>query len=69
MKENDQMDKEQKMLNEITSLKEQLAEERKNSLKLREAYETAVKQNASLWGLLSNTINYVVSDTVKKENI
>lgn len=51
---------------EMETLKAELEQTRKERDQYKAAYEQAVTQNANVWGMYSNLIDYVASQTVRK---
>lgn len=53
---------------EIDSLKSQLEEVTSQRDEYRAAYVKLVEQNTNLWGVFSNTVDYVVTSTQRKQS-
>ena len=52
---------------EIDELRKELDQVRNERDQYKQAYEQLVEQNANVWGLYSNTIDYVVAQTQRKQ--
>ena len=52
---------------ELESIKAELEAVKGELNQYKAAYERLVEQNNSVWGLYSNTIDYVVANTTRKD--
>lgn len=50
----------------VEELQAELAQVRTERDRYKAAYEQAAEQNANVWGMYSNLIDYVVAQTVRK---
>lgn len=52
---------------ELESVKVELEQVKSERDQYKAAYEQLAEQNANVWGLYSNTIDYVVAQTTRKK--
>lgn len=55
------------VVEELESVKAELEEVKSERDKYKSAYEQLIEQNSNVWGLYSNTIDYVVAQTTRKQ--
>ena len=55
------------VVEELEDVKVKLEQVKLERDKYKAAYEQLVEQNANVWGLYSNTIDYVVAQTTRKQ--
>lgn len=55
------------VVEELADVKAKLEQVKSERDQYKAAYEQLVEQNASVWGLYSNTIDYVVAQTTRKK--
>ena len=55
------------VVEELENVKAELEQVKSERDQYKAAYEQLVEQNANVWGLYSNTIDYVVAQTTRKQ--
>ena len=55
------------VVEELEGVKLELEQVKSERDQYKDAYEQLAEQNASVWGLYSNTIDYVVAQTTRKQ--
>ena len=59
--------KEIEKVENVEEIKAELEQVKNERNQYKAAYEQLVEQNANVWGLYSNTIDYVVAQTTRKQ--
>ena len=67
MAQNKETVKVEDVVEELEGVKLELEQIKSERDQYKDAYEKLVEQNANVWGLYSNTIDYVVAQTTRKQ--